>query len=401
MQASQVPAKFNIPFANGASAGFIRSIPQSSQIGITNGAASLTDGFPPLCFQPIASGGVPPFGQDFNGILNQISSWSRWQAAGGPIQYDGNFCSAIGGYPSGATLQSALSPATEYINLVDNNYSNPDASSSVFTGSITNGTLTVTGVTSGAVGIGQILTGAGIVNNTIITAFISGSGGNGTYAVNNSQSVTSESITGTGSTSWSGVGQSTGDVKMTLKTVADSGWVMMNDGTIGNTSSNASTLASNSTQALFELIWNNVTNTNAQLFNSSGATISRGSSAGADFAANCAISLPKVLGRAMAISGAGAGLSQTFALGQVAGEQQHTLVVNEMPSHSHTVTDPGHFHTSTIQGTADFGNTPLPPGAFPGDTGTSTTGITIQNTGGGAAHNNIQPSSFLNVMIKL
>ena len=35
-------------------------IPVPSQIGITPGAASFTDGFPPLTATPIGSGGIPP-----------------------------------------------------------------------------------------------------------------------------------------------------------------------------------------------------------------------------------------------------------------------------------------------------------------------------------------------------
>ena len=61
MLASAIPIKFPIPFGNSAGGGYIRPIPQASQIGIANGAASLTDGFPPLNFLPLGSGGVPPF----------------------------------------------------------------------------------------------------------------------------------------------------------------------------------------------------------------------------------------------------------------------------------------------------------------------------------------------------
>ena len=87
MQSTGIPGKLVIPFASAAAAPYIRAIPQSSQIGIQNGAASFTDGFPPLCFQPETSGGVPPFGEDFNGILNVITLWTRWQSAGAPAFY--------------------------------------------------------------------------------------------------------------------------------------------------------------------------------------------------------------------------------------------------------------------------------------------------------------------------
>ena len=126
MQASQVPANLNIPFANNAAGGYIRTIPQASQIGIVPGAASLTDGFPPLTFQPVSSGGVPPFGQDFNGILNLVTAWTRWQQAGGVPSYNAAFSASIGGYPLGAVVIKG-DGTSFWRSLVDNNTSNPDA----------------------------------------------------------------------------------------------------------------------------------------------------------------------------------------------------------------------------------------------------------------------------------
>lgn len=122
---SASPPKFNIPWGNSAGAAYIRSIPQGSQIGIQNCAASLTDGFPPLTFVPQSAGGCPPFGADFNGILNQVSAWSRWLNAGAPVFYDGAFSSAIGGYPKG-TILSAATFGNFWLSTVDNNTSNPD-----------------------------------------------------------------------------------------------------------------------------------------------------------------------------------------------------------------------------------------------------------------------------------
>lgn len=125
MQSSDIPSKFQIPFANSAGAGYIRPVPKASQIGITNGAASLTDGFPPLTFQPVASGGVPPFGQDMNGLLYQMTAWERWTGAGGPVAYDATFQTAIGGYPKGAQLLSA-GGTTIWVSTTENNMTNPD-----------------------------------------------------------------------------------------------------------------------------------------------------------------------------------------------------------------------------------------------------------------------------------
>lgn len=123
MLASAIPAKFNIPFANSAGMGYIRAIPEASQIGITPGAASLTDGFPPTNF---AIGGTPQSGQDVNGILNEATAAIRWLQAGGLAVYDAAFSTAIGGYPNGAVLKMA-SGKGYWQSTVDNNTSNPDA----------------------------------------------------------------------------------------------------------------------------------------------------------------------------------------------------------------------------------------------------------------------------------
>lgn len=135
---------------------------------------------------------------------------------------------------------------------------------------------------------------------------------------------------------------STGDVKLTLKTVADDGWVLMNDGTIGSALSGA-TNADDDTEALFTLLYTNIAALVVQ--NSAGTPVSRGVSAAADWAANRRLVLPAVLGRALAAAGAGSGLTSR-TLGSTVGEESHTLLTAELPSHSHTasVTDPTHTH---------------------------------------------------------
>lgn len=103
MQLTNTPAKLVLPFAN---AGAKNTIPTASQIGITAGAASLVDGFPPLTRTPIAAGGVPPSGLDMNGILFELSAILRWANAGGGYAFDGTFAadSNVGGYPKGARI---------------------------------------------------------------------------------------------------------------------------------------------------------------------------------------------------------------------------------------------------------------------------------------------------------
>ena len=66
------------------------------------------------------------------------------------------------------------------------------------TGSISGTTLTVTAHTAGFLGIGSVISGAGVTGGTTITAFGTATGANtGTYTVSASQTVTSTTITGT------------------------------------------------------------------------------------------------------------------------------------------------------------------------------------------------------------
>lgn len=60
-----------------------------------------------------------------------------------------------------------------------------------YTGAISGTTLTVSGLTVGHIAIGQEVTGSGVTANTVITGFLTGTGGNGTYTVNNTQTVVS------------------------------------------------------------------------------------------------------------------------------------------------------------------------------------------------------------------
>lgn len=182
---------------------------------------------------------------------------------------------------------------------------------------------------------------------------------------------------------------STGDAKLTLKTVADAGWVLANDGTIGSAASGATTRANADTQALYTLIYNNVSNTYAPV------TGGRGVSAAADFAANKAIALTKQLGRALGIAGTGSGLTAR-TLGQTVGEETHLLTTPEIPAH---------LHQSWAQLTAATGNLQCAQNtlANTGQTAATSSDATFAtaNTGGGGAHNNMQPTSFWNIMIKL
>jgi microcystin-dependent protein len=126
MLASQLPTKLQMAFAQNASVSYLRTVPVASQIGITPGAASYNDGFPPLNFLDPAAGGVDVSGKDMNGVLNALSAMLVWYSAGGAITYDSTYQTAIGGYPRGSVLQSAITAGFFWISTADANTTNPD-----------------------------------------------------------------------------------------------------------------------------------------------------------------------------------------------------------------------------------------------------------------------------------
>lgn len=122
--------------------------------------------------------------------------------------------------------------------------------------------------------------------------------------------------------------------------------------------------------------------------------------------------LPDTRGRTVIGTGTGTSLTAR-ALGATGGAETHTLTESEMPSHTHlqnshahNITDPGHNHSvigysSAQSGSGTQGN------ANTHVTGSSVTGITVnsntatnQNTGGGSAHNNMQPFLAATKVIK-
>lgn len=90
--------------------------------------ASYEQGFPALNMTPIAAGGVPPSGQDFNGILYDVSNAAMWQQAAGILPWNAEFAqSAVsGGYPKNALV---VHNAALYQSAIDNNPSEPGADS--------------------------------------------------------------------------------------------------------------------------------------------------------------------------------------------------------------------------------------------------------------------------------
>ncbi len=176
MLLSSLPLRQPILFASSAPAANVQAIPQTSQIGITAGAASYPDGFPPVCFEPIASGGTPAWGRDVNGILNALTATSRAYQAGANYPYEPAFSTAVGGYPKGSTLLRADGTG-QWLSLADNNTTDPDSTSAanwvavrsnlgVTSIAMASGTNTPTANQLGATTL--LLTGALTANATLV-----------------------------------------------------------------------------------------------------------------------------------------------------------------------------------------------------------------------------------------
>ena len=111
--------------------------------------------------------------------------------------------------------------------------------------------------------------------------------------------------------------------------------------------------------------------------------------------------LPDARGRVPGLAGQGVGLTLRNA-GQNIGNETHTLTVAELATHSHGVTDPGHFHSFTtfnddynnsVSGTPPaFTKDASPVSDVDWNTDTKTTGVTVNNTGSSTPFSIIQPT---------
>lgn len=121
------PPRLVEAFAINAGVGFItKPFPVASQIGITPGAASLNDGFPPSTFLDPVDEGVLPSGEDFNGLGYLVTAPVAYLMAGQLPVYDATLQTAMGGYAVGARIQQATNTSAVWISTVNGNMTNPD-----------------------------------------------------------------------------------------------------------------------------------------------------------------------------------------------------------------------------------------------------------------------------------
>lgn len=121
MQLNNAPPKIPAAFAG---SGNKNSIPIWGANIANQYNASYQYGFPPITMQPLPSGGKPPDGLDFNGILYSITVVQNWQSAGGMFIYDPTFANTVGGYPKGALILKTSGTGLLQ-STIDNNFNDP------------------------------------------------------------------------------------------------------------------------------------------------------------------------------------------------------------------------------------------------------------------------------------
>lgn len=147
MQLSTIPAKIAAIFAASAAPSSKNTIPLT-QVGITQpGQASFDVGFPAVTMQPAASGGINPYGQDFNGLGFAVTGVQQWQCGGGGFPFDSAFATTVGGYPKGAVILN-LAGDGYWLCLADSNTTNPDTGGANWAPIDGYGITSVTGLTN-------------------------------------------------------------------------------------------------------------------------------------------------------------------------------------------------------------------------------------------------------------
>ena len=91
----------------------------------TPGLACFQLGWQTINETPLASGGIAPKCEDFNGILNAITQWDAYFSAGQIPPYNATLATALSGYALGAIISRADGTGS-WDQLVAGNTTNPD-----------------------------------------------------------------------------------------------------------------------------------------------------------------------------------------------------------------------------------------------------------------------------------
>lgn len=202
----------------------------------------------------------------------------------------------------------------------------------------------------------------------------------------------------------------TGDLKLTHKASADTGWILWGNvsgnRTIGDGSSGATIRANADTSDLFSLYWQHYSNTLCPVSGGRGATPA------ADFAAHKTISIPAGAGRVLGVVGNPPDLTTNRNLGDILGGETITIITANLPAYTPS--------GSIANGTITFPNVNISSAAGGGNSftfggfsasvnetaalGPVQAASVFTGTAQGGTSTPIsqyQPTTFVNVMIKL
>jgi len=174
----------------------------------------------------------------------------------------------------------------------------------------------------------------------------------------------------------------TGDVKITTRSLPPAGWLAMNGQTLGSPLSTADH-SGDLYQALYLHLWSVMDNDWAAVSDGRGETALQ------DWIDGKTLTLSQAAGRAIIGQGAGQALSPR-EMGETGGEESHTLTLDEMPSHRHSM-------TGERGGSSSDGSRP----AFGAYSVGSDRNANTNYAGGDLPHNNMPPFLALNLMIKI
>ena len=134
------------------------------------------------------------------------------------------------------------------------------------------------------------------------------------------------------------------------------------------------------------MIWN-INVSYCPIYDSAGT---KGSTAANDFAAHRRLSIPRIAGRVIGGSGTGTALT-VRSLGQYIGTETHIQSLAELVTHTHPINPP----------TIDVLNVGIPGGNTFTNGNFTISGFSIGYTGSSSPSTIMQPTTFLNYIIKL
>jgi hypothetical protein len=220
-----IPANATAAFPIGAAVSIYNNSDTAQTVNIASGATDILR-------TPNTAGNVVTqaiFTATFSGTVMSVSAMtSGTLAVGQTVNAVGNVLT-ISSLGTGTGGIGTYNMSGSYTNGTASSYSATKVVAATVNGqiasvtaSISTNTMTVTAVASGTLSVGQIISGTGVTAGTRITAFVSGTGGNGTYTVSVSQTVSSTTITAAVATKSLGV-----RALATLLKVAATEWIFI------------------------------------------------------------------------------------------------------------------------------------------------------------------------------